>query len=173
MVLSWLCNVRMGVQMSELGCKEEFVMKSSNYHPTQQGIRKCWHSSTPANTNCITEWIIFQTKCTHCWGKGISVFSWNTMSTTKTVIVHLVSVNLQGHTVTWSASFIMRPFLTFAADSAAVKKFNFPKLAQNNVGFFLLPNTTIYQDVLWWRKKRKKFKNEILNWLSVLVRFEK
>ena len=61
----------------------------------------------------------------------------------------------------------------FAADSAAVKKFNFPKLAQNNVGFFLLPNTTIYQDVLWWRKKWKKFKNEILNWLSVLVRFEK
>ena len=61
----------------------------------------------------------------------------------------------------------------FAADSAAVKNFDFPKLAQNNVGFFLLPNTTIYQDVLWWRKKWKKFKNEILNWLSVLVRFEK
>ena len=60
MVLSWLCNVRMGVQMSELGCKEEFVMKSSNYHPTQQGIRKFWHSSTPANT----KWIIFQTRCT-------------------------------------------------------------------------------------------------------------
>ena len=43
-----------------------------------------------------------------------------------------------------------------------------PKIAQNNVGFFLLPNATIYWDVLWWRKKFKKFKNEILNWLSVL-----
>ena len=32
----------------------------------------------------------------------------------------------------------------FVADSAAVKKFDFPKLAQNNVGFFLLPITTIY-----------------------------
>ena len=32
----------------------------------------------------------------------------------------------------------------FVADSAAVKKIDFPKLTQNNAGFFLLPNTTIY-----------------------------
>ena len=41
----------------------------------------------------------------------------------------------------------------FVADSAAVKNIDFPKLTQNNAGFFLLPNTTTYRAVLSWRKK--------------------
>ena len=43
------------------------------------------------------------------------------------------------------------------------KKVTFPKLAQNNVWFFLLPCTTIYWDVLPY-KKFPKIKNVILNW---------
>ena len=40
----------------------------------------------------------------------------------------------------------------------------FPKLAQNNVKFFLLPSTTRYQCVLPWKKNSKKLKNKNLNW---------
>ena len=59
-------------------------------------------------------------------GKGINVWSWNTMSTTKTMLVHLVSVNLKGTlvattsricvffcwTVTWPTSSTVWPFLS-------------------------------------------------------------
>ena len=40
------------------------------------------------------------------------------------------------------------------------KNVNFPKLAQNNVGFFVLPNTTIYRAILQWRENSKKSKKE-------------
>ena len=48
--------------------------------------------------------------------------------------------------------------------SPTPKKVIFPKLAQNNVGFFLLPSTTMYQCVLPWKLFPKKLKNENLNW---------
>ena len=44
------------------------------------------------------------------------------------------------------------------------KKSIFPKLAQNNINFFLLPSTTMYQCVLPWKKNKKKLKNKQINW---------